>query len=76
MRKFGIIEKALYLCAGASLEGLKQCPESEHRKYGFIGSIILLTSLFAMLSGGYALFYIFHSELYAALFAFLWGMFI
>jgi hypothetical protein len=76
MRKFGIIEKTLYLCAGASLEGLRQCPESEHRKYGFIGAIILLTSLFAMFSGGYALFYIFHSELYAALFALLWGMFI
>ncbi len=76
MRKFGIIEKTLYLSAGASLEGLQQCPESEHRKYGFIGSIILLTSLFAMLSGGYALFYIFHSELYAALFALLWGLFI
>jgi hypothetical protein len=76
MRKFGIIEKTLYLCAGASLEGLQQCPESEHRKYGFIGSIIILTSMFAMLSGGYALFYIFHSELYAALFALLWGLFI
>jgi hypothetical protein len=76
MRKFGIIEKTLYLCAGASIEGLMQCPESEHRKYGFIGSIILLTSLFAMLSGGYALFYIFHSEHYAAIFALLWGMFI
>lgn len=76
MRNFGIIEKALYRCAGASLEGLSQCPESEHRKYGFIGAIILLTSLFAMLSGGYALYYIFHSEIYAVIFALLWGMFI
>ena len=76
MRKFGIIEKAIYRCAGASIEGLAQCPESEHRKYGFIGSIILLTSLFAMLSGGYALYYIFHSEFYAAIFAGLWGLFI
>jgi hypothetical protein len=76
MRKFGIIERALYRCAGASLEGLTQCPESEHRKYGFIGAIILLTSLFAMLSGGYAFFYIFQSELYAAIFALLWGMFV
>ena len=76
MRRFGITEKTFFLCSGASLEGLAQCPESEHRKYGFIGSIIALTSLFAMLSGGYALFYIFHSELYAALFAMLWGMFI
>jgi hypothetical protein len=76
MRRFGIIEKSLYRCAGASLEGLSQCPESEHRKYGFIGAIILLTSLFAMFSGGYALFYIFQSKLYAAIFALLWGMFI
>lgn len=76
MRKFGFIEKAFYRCAGASIEGLAQCPESEHRKYGFIGAIILLTSLFAMLSGGYALFYIFHSERYAAIFAILWGLFI
>ncbi len=76
MRKFGITEKVFFLCAGASFEGLRQCPESEHRKYGFIGAIIMLTSLFAMLSGGYALFFIFHSELYAAIFALLWGMFI
>jgi hypothetical protein len=76
MRKFGFIERALYRCAGASIEGLAQCPESEHRKYGFIGAIILLTSLFAMLSGGYALYYIFHSERYAAIFALLWGLFI
>jgi hypothetical protein len=76
MRKFGIIERGLYLCAGASQEGLQQCPESEHRKYGFIGSIILITSLFATLSGGYALYYIFHSELYAGIFAALWGTFI
>ena len=76
MRRFGIIEKTLFRCAGASQEGLSQCPESEHRKYGFIGAIILLTSLFAMLSGGYALYYIFHSERYAAIFALLWGLFI
>jgi hypothetical protein len=76
MRKFGTIEKALYRCAGASLEGLAQCPESEHRKYGFIGAIILLTSLFAMLSGGYALYYIFQSQPYAVVFAVLWGLFI
>jgi hypothetical protein len=76
MRRFGFIEKAFYRCAGASIEGLSQCPESEHRKYGFIGAIILLTSLFAMLSGGYALYYIFHSERYAAIFALLWGFFI
>lgn len=73
---FNIIQRILFLSAGASNEGLAQCPESEHRKYGFIGAIILLTSLFAMLSGGYALFYIFHSEKYAAIFAFLWGTFI
>ena len=76
MRTFGITEKVFYLCSGASIEGLAQCPESEHRKYGFIGSIILFTSMFAMLSGGYALFYIFHSELYAGIFALLWGLFI
>ncbi len=76
MRKFGFLEKLLYRCAGASIEGLAQCPESEHRKYGFIGAIILLTSLFAMLSGGYALYYIFQSQPYAVAFAVLWGLFI
>jgi hypothetical protein len=60
-------------CAGASHESLVKGGKLECIKYAGIGAIILLTALFAVLSGGYALFTIFQSDSLAILLGILWG---
>src|SRR5690606_34163559 len=51
---------------------------AEHNKYVGIGATIFFTGLFAALSGGYALYFVFSgtafSVIYAFLFGLLWGL--
>ncbi|OQY45237.1 MAG: DUF4407 domain-containing protein [Candidatus Parabeggiatoa sp. nov. 2] len=70
----------LIFCSGADKNILEQCPTPEMAKYEGIGGTVFFTGLFAMLSGGYALYFVFHSGEYAFLPAILlgmiWGLFI
>lgn len=62
----------LISCSGASREVLKQCP-SENNKFIGTGSAILLTSIMAAISGGYAIYFTFNSYAAATIFGLLWG---
>jgi uncharacterized membrane-anchored protein len=69
-----------FLCSGADKNILELCPTAEMAKYEGIGGTVFFTGLFAMLSGGYAFYLVFHSGEYAFLSAsvlgMIWGLFI
>jgi len=71
------ISRFFWYCAGAHEETLLKYPE-EHSKYVSIGATIFFTGLFASLSGGYALYFIFSGAplawAYAIVFGLIWGL--
>ncbi|WP_256002525.1 DUF4407 domain-containing protein [Pedobacter deserti] len=71
------IQRFFWFCSGAHIPTLEKYP-TEHTKYTGIGATIFFTGLFAALSGGYALHFIFKGEPgaigYALLFGLLWGL--
>ncbi|WP_164996516.1 DUF4407 domain-containing protein [Bacteroides zoogleoformans] len=71
----GWLNEFLWICSGANRTVLRQCP-TDYAKYAGIGGTILFTALMATLSGGYALYFIFHSVEKAILFGIFWGMLI
>jgi len=60
------------LCSGARKEILNECP-SERTKFAGIGSVIFLTAVLAVISGGYAIWFTFNDLKTALLFGLLWG---
>jgi hypothetical protein len=64
----------LWFCAGANRQYLER-PECavDRNKYAGIGATVLLTSVFAMASGSYACYFIFHSLILGALVGLLWA---
>lgn len=71
----GLLNEFLWLCAGANRKVLRQC-QTEYAKYAGIGGTILFTALMAMLSGGYAMYFVFNSTWKAIAFGVFWGMLI
>lgn len=71
----GWLNEFLWICAGANRSVLRQCP-TDYAKYAGIGGTILFTALMAMLSGGYALYFVFDSVPKAIAFGVFWGMLI
>lgn len=67
------ITRFFWFCSGAHIETLKKYP-IEHNKYVGIGATIFFTALFASLSGGYAMYFVFSGNDFAVAFAILFGM--
>src|SRR6201990_2886710 len=70
------ITRFFWFCSGAHIGTLKKYP-LEHNKYVGIGATIFFTALFASLSGGYAMYFVFAGNpaawVFAILFGLLWG---
>lgn len=66
-----------WFCSGAHIELLKKYP-TEHNKFIGIGATIFFTALFASLSGGYAMYFVFSGNsaapLLAIIFGLIWGL--
>ncbi|MEJ7778091.1 MAG: DUF4407 domain-containing protein [Daejeonella sp.] len=62
-----------WFCSGAHVDTLKRFP-TEHNKYVGIGATIFFTALFAALSGGYAMYFVFSGNPAAVVFAFFFGI--
>lgn len=62
-----------WFCSGTHVGTLKNCP-TEHNKYVGIGATIFFTALFASLSGGYAMYFVFSGSPAAVLFAIFFGL--
>lgn len=69
------ISEFLWSCAGVDREILRKCP-TDHAKYAGSGGTILFTALMAVLSGGYAMYFVFNSTWIAMAFGVFWGMLI
>jgi hypothetical protein len=64
-----------WLCSGANIATLRQCP-TEQSKYAGIGATIFFTGLMAALAGGYALYTVFDNLWASLLFGLIWGLLI
>jgi hypothetical protein len=62
-----------WFCSGAHIDTLKKYP-TEHNKYVGIGATIFFTALFASLSGGYAMYFVFSGTSAAVFFAIFFGL--
>ncbi|MDP9047067.1 MAG: DUF4407 domain-containing protein [Bacteroidota bacterium] len=67
------ITRFFWFCSGAHIGTLKKYP-LEHNKYVGIGATIFFTALFATLSGGYAMYFVFSGSAFAVGFAILFGL--
>jgi hypothetical protein len=67
--------KFIWFCSGANVRVLEKC-QVDQGKYAAIGFTILLTSVLASLSGGYALWTVFNSTKIAVGFGLFWGLMI
>ncbi|HTD41075.1 MAG TPA: DUF4407 domain-containing protein [Mucilaginibacter sp.] len=67
------ITRFFWFCSGAHVGTLKKYP-IEQNKYVGIGATIFFTALFASLSGGYAMYFVFNGSPFAVGFAILFGM--
>ena len=72
------LKKFFWFCSGVNQEILQKTP-TEHSKYVGMGATVFFTGLFAAISGGYALFFIFNDMplygriLAAMIFGCIWG---
>lgn len=66
-----------WFCSGVHIPTLEKHP-TEHNKYVGIGATIFFTGLFAALSGGYAMYFVFSGNpaaiLFSLIFGILWGL--
>src|SRR6202046_427849 len=67
------VTRFFWFCSGAHVGTLKKYP-IEHNKYVGIGATIFFTALFASLSGGYAMYFVFSGSAFAVGFAMIFGL--
>ena len=67
------ITNFFWFCSGSHVDTLKRYP-TEHNKYVGIGATIFFTALFAALSGGYAMYFVFSGGPFALFFAIVFGI--
>ena len=70
--KSTFLNEFFWICSGANRTILRQCP-SEYSKYFGIGGTIFFTAAMATLSGGYAFYTVFNSQIISVLFGLFWG---
>lgn len=66
-------QQLFWWIAGADSEVLELCPAKEQNKFSAIGATILITSVIASLSGGYAAYVMTASSAVALIFGIFWG---
>jgi len=62
-----------WFCSGAHIQTIQRF-STEHNKYVGIGATIFFTALFAALSGGYAMYFVFSGSTAAVFFAIVFGL--
>lgn len=67
------LTRFFWFCSGVHQPTLEKHP-TEHNKYVGIGATIFFTGLFAALSGGYAMYFVFKGDTAAVIFAILFGV--
>jgi hypothetical protein len=73
MRKSSGLQNFFILCSGADKEIIKDCP-TEWNKFAGIGATIFLTSCLALLSGAYAMNFVFDNGYLSIIFGVFWAI--
>ncbi|MBF6642149.1 DUF4407 domain-containing protein [Flavobacterium sp. J49] len=73
MRKPSGLQNFFILCSGADKEIIKDCP-TEWNKFAGIGATIFLTACLALLSGAYAMHFVFDNNIVSILFGVFWAI--
>lgn len=73
MTKPGFALSFFVFCSAADKDILYKCPRAEQIKYASIGATVFFTGMLAALSGGYALYTVFHSVILSVLLGIFWG---
>ncbi|MDD2984119.1 MAG: DUF4407 domain-containing protein [Crocinitomicaceae bacterium] len=73
MRKPSGLQNFFILCSGADKEIIKDCP-TEWNKFAGIGATIFLTACLALLSGAYAMHFVFENSIVSILFGVFWAI--
>lgn len=73
MRKPSGLQSFFILCSGADKEIIKDCP-TEWNKFAGIGATIFLTACLALLSGAYAMHFVFENSIVSILFGVFWAI--
>jgi hypothetical protein len=68
-----VINQFFWFCSGIHQDTLMKHP-TEQNKYFGIGATIFFTGLFAALSGGYAMYFVFKGDAFAVVFALFFGI--
>lgn len=68
----GFLNEFLWTFAGVHKPLLRQCP-NEYAKYAGMGGTILCTAIMAMISGGYAIYFVFEDFWISCAFGLFWG---
>jgi hypothetical protein len=71
--KPGRVLSFFIFCSAADMDILLRCPKAEQIKYASIGATVFFTGMLATLSGGYALYTVFHSVVLSILLGLFWG---
>jgi hypothetical protein len=66
-RHASAFERLLWFCAGANIELLRRCPNSDRVKYQGLGGVVLATAVLAFGSGSYAIYTVFSPKTDTAL---------
>ena len=75
IKRSNFVNEILWSCAGVNKDIIRQCP-NEYAKYAGAGGTILFTAIMAMISGGYAMYFVFQSYIVSFLFSVFWGILI
>lgn len=73
MRKPNWLQNFFILCSGADKEIVNDCP-TEWNKFSGIGATIFLTACLALLSGAYAMNFVFENSFHSILFGMFWAI--
>lgn len=73
MRKPSGLQNFFIICSGADKEIINDCP-TEWNKFAGIGATIFLTACLALLSGAYAMHFVFENAIVSILFGMFWAI--
>ena len=71
-QRSNVLNEFLWWCAGVNKQILRQCP-TDYAKYAGAGGTIFFTSVMAVISSSYAIYFVFENRIISVIFGLIWG---